>query len=108
MNAIKSQFTLDCLEPYFNGYTFGDTWNGWACPYFSKRTAYDLLIYMKEHDLIKGFTYCDTADLPYFEIEDNEGEKEIVEQDILEYKGNEREVYGIGNHAWVWWDKKWD
>src|SRR5262245_31762270 len=38
-----SQFVIeDALGP-FDGYTYGRTWNGWACPYFPKPAADQLM-----------------------------------------------------------------
>jgi hypothetical protein len=105
----RSKFTIDCISGYYSGYTYGDTWNGWACPYFSKKSAIAFLEEMKKNDCIKGYTFV-KAVIPAFLITDtNEvGEIEIYEQEILNYLGKKIKVYGIGNHAWVWWDQKWD
>ena len=30
---------MDALVGEFEGYTAGNTWNGWACPYFERQVA---------------------------------------------------------------------
>jgi hypothetical protein len=31
----KRRFELFCVKGPFEGFTTGDNWNGWACPYFT-------------------------------------------------------------------------
>ena len=30
---------MDCFEENIEGITYGGTWNGWACPYFTKENG---------------------------------------------------------------------
>ncbi|MDQ3257151.1 MAG: hypothetical protein M3R15_25215 [Acidobacteriota bacterium] len=32
-------FSLEAIEGRFEGYTQGESWNGWACPYFDSEQA---------------------------------------------------------------------
>lgn len=38
-----ARFAMDALEGSFKGYTDGATWNGWACPYFVRSVAEQVL-----------------------------------------------------------------
>ena len=41
---VNSSFTIDSIpEQMFEGYSDGDTWNGWACPYFERMVAEKVL-----------------------------------------------------------------
>ena len=38
----KALFSMDCFDenqPDIEGITYGNTWNGWACPYFTFENA---------------------------------------------------------------------
>lgn len=36
----KTTFVIDSIpDAIFTGFTDGDDWNGWACPYFEKSEA---------------------------------------------------------------------
>lgn len=40
----KAFFYLDCIEGRrFEGYTLGQTWNGWACPYFTEKVGKEII-----------------------------------------------------------------
>ena len=90
----KARFTLESLgSAIFDGYTLGETWNGWACPYFT----YDAALKITEAQNLMGESGWYEIALDQF-VFDIQGEREIftpVEIDNLK-------LYPIGNASWIW------
>lgn len=80
----KTKFNIDNNENIYEGYTYGDTWNGWACPYFTKEVAdkmakdYDYTMYYEER--IDAFI---VANVGAHETLD-EGSRDLVDR-IIKY-----------------------
>jgi hypothetical protein len=104
IELYKAKFAIDSISnSSFEGYTNGETWNGWICPYFEKSEAEHVLqaseanhhkwIYDADRDIFIVYTEHNTE----------EAAEEIFEavQGFLE-DGNEITVYGIGAHSWIW------
>lgn len=96
------RFSMDALEGVFEGFTNGDTWNGWACPYFEQSTAKQVL----EASEVNGYrwTFDDARDV--FSIRSKEdpedyGPEEFAGLDIT-LSGNSIRVYPIGAFSWTW------
>jgi hypothetical protein len=84
----------------FEGYTKGENWNGWDCPYFTFEQAQKIL---KIHNELKRITgevaqayYDFDNDFFAFPVADDETEiyKPIVE--------NNKKYYPIGAFTWIW------
>jgi len=106
MKATKSNFSIDGTEQR-EGYTFGQTWNGWACPYFELETALKIAEFCSLPD--EPFIIRYNADKDAFEcIEGNEIEDmyEVPAQTIDTVDGLKK-VYPIGAFGWVWEDISW-
>lgn len=123
---IKVQFD-DEDAPVFDGFTAGQTWNGWACPMFEKAEADRLIAYINaeaaffgrraDDDPNPNFTYDPDLDayiehdVSYFE-ETKEHPFEFNGQKMpvgvtQVYPGNDfhgRRVYDIGAGSWCWND----
>lgn len=74
----QSEFSFDG-EKYFKGFTLGERWNGFECPYFELETANQILSYIDETESLSEF--------PMVAIED-------------------RELYPVGAFGWVWEEKE--
>lgn len=107
--ALFSMDSFDENQPDIEGITYGHTWNGWACPYFTFENA--LIVakhinqdqdYCKEHQLpISSLTYSEEKDT-FFYVPDSE-----VPSEVDDYKGflvDGVKYYAIGSHSWCWWD----
>jgi hypothetical protein len=104
----KSHFSLDD-SPSWEGYTFGQTWNGFACPYFEHKVAVEIL-----KDTTKANNQPEWAENKYgwnynpqtdtFTIIDpnDEGDHYKITGEDIAVDGKIVKVYGIGNFAWVW------
>ena len=92
--AVKGVFSLDAMEGKdLPGYTFGDTWNGFAVPYFERPEANLIMEGL-------GGTYKDGKYL----FDDGFGEYEEYEKQSIETVDGPKEVYAIGAYSWVWYD----
>lgn len=95
----KSLFNIDGFDAIFEGYTSGQHWNGWACPYFTKEVAEQI---MGVNNKIAGKDYLmsydvdtDTFIRPYDEDENDEFQG-------VDIKG--MHLYPIGTMCWIWDD----
>ena len=46
-----AKFSMDCFDdsqPHIDGMTYGYTWNGWACPYFTFENALIVAKHIKD------------------------------------------------------------
>lgn len=88
----SSKFVIDTLpENSFEGFSRGDDWNGWACPYFSFEEAQKIV---KAHapDTAR---YEENNDQFIFKV----GDEEEFYPAVLE---DGRKLYAIGNGSWIW------
>src|SRR5688572_28108464 len=88
-------FVIDFLgDKAFKGYTQGEEWNGFACPYFTFNQGQRVMEAWLENGH-KAF-YSKEKDEFYFQMED--GEMDIFPS--VEIAGEN--VYPIGNGCWIW------
>lgn len=86
----------------FPGYTNGDTWNGWACPYFERDIAEQVAEYwmeIHEDNPDEGFEseYDPRRDAFLFH--------EPVHDEPLIFESTEVEgkrLYAVGAYHWTW------
>jgi hypothetical protein len=113
----KANFTLDS-DKQFSGFTRGETWNGFACPYFTFEVATQLAIdyvagndyhdhtvgkYRWEYDRVKdAFVFYDPNDEDYCKDENDEYVPYSCEGMDIVCEGKTYHVYDIGCGAWVW------
>jgi hypothetical protein len=91
----RARFKLETFpEEYFDGYTKGEEWNGWACPYFSFETAKEII--ESHNSFLNSRAWYD------------ENEDKFVVQfpaETEEYYpivANGEKLYPIGSMAWIW------
>jgi hypothetical protein len=90
----KGQFTLND-ETTYEGYTTGETWNGWECPMFTKAEG----LRMSEE---VALDYDHEQDAFYARQLDEEADEF---EDVGCYAAIETEVgplYAIGAGEWIW------
>lgn len=96
----KSLFTIDSVEAIFEGYTDGRHWNGWACPYFTKKVADEIM-------RVNNESYCGVAyQMRYDEKQDafiqEDGYDEPYVIEGIDIDG--LHLYPIGTMCWIWDD----
>lgn len=95
----KTKFALEMLgDKIFAGYTQGEDWNGFACPYFTFEQA-QLLV--KAYIQSGGRAWYEIElDAFCFEVNTDEGGK-IVDSYLPE-EIERKKVYPIGAFCWRW------
>ena len=94
MKAYKKSFSIDGSDNTYEGYTLGQTWNGFDCPYFSLSQALKIVSDMD----------CLQFDDRMINIIDNTYTEEVenIEPCVLETVDGGLIVYPIGLNAWCW------
>lgn len=95
-----SEFCLDAISGVFEGYTDDVTWNGWACPCFTRDIAEQILSastangYSYNYDEQRGFIVKHQ--------DDYDSVPETFAAQIIEVNGQSFEVFAIGAYSWTW------
>jgi hypothetical protein len=99
----RARFTIDSLpNRIFEGFTDGDTWNGWACPYFTHDIAITILQAARDN----GYEWAYEAEIDTFlakhRDDGNDFEPERFEGIRVTVDEKDLVVYGIGTYTWTW------
>jgi hypothetical protein len=88
---------------FFEGYTAGRTWNGWACPYFPREVGAQIVAHwtrtgeptLQAHydAATDAFVFADTA---------AGGAPETFPSETHLVGGRPMTLYPIGNGSWIW------
>lgn len=97
----KTLFTIDGFERFFEGYTKGDHWNGWACPWFTKEAAEDIMRTNNESHCYIAYQMRYDESQDAFIREEPEYDESYV---VNGYDIDGMHLYPIGNGFWVWDD----
>lgn len=105
MNSLrKATFVIDSIpDVTFEGYTDGDTWNGWACPYFEKSEAERVL----EASQANHYSWSYDSEQDAFIVRSEDDPEEYEPEVFGAVKRNVEDngqvtVYGIGAYSWIW------
>lgn|SRR5688572_24851672 len=99
----RARFTIDSLpNRIFEGFTDGDTWNGWACPYFSRDVAESILQASENN----GYSWTYDAKTGSFIVhhhdDPKDSEPELFNGVWINIDNESILVYAIGAYAWAW------
>ncbi len=101
MNSImleKAVFVLDAFEgEEFEGYMQGETWNGFACPYFPFESAQRLMLVL----CAAGQTAFYDEKTDEFVCAEEDYEDDPDRYGALEVEGLGK-LYSVGAFAWTW------
>jgi hypothetical protein len=100
---VKAHFCIDSIpSTKFEGYTNGDDWNGFACPFFEGGIA-ELVLKASEQN---GYSWEYVPEDDTFIVRNTadpiEYEPERFEGQIISVGNNEIKVYAIGAYSWIW------
>jgi hypothetical protein len=99
----KTAFYLDEFEKSFDGFTDGQTWNGFACPLFTFEVA---MMVMAENNRICGVYGCDdSTQLVYDDRIDafcNSDLTDVYKAQSITFNDEEIKVYPVGAFGWCW------
>jgi hypothetical protein len=95
----------------FEGYTHGEYWNGWACPYFTLEEGKRLIAYLNDLHKQEGYENMPVptqkhrydAETDQFYIMDDNDEYEPLIYGRVDIEGLPP-LYEIGSWYWVWSD----
>ena len=102
MKLIPSEFSL-CDRKTYKGFSYGETWNGFACPFFIKDVAEEICADVSTNGCVLSW---DSLRGCFIETT-NEGEA-VFEQTDIELNGEIVTIYGIGTYAYTWWNEHWN
>lgn len=92
-------FCMEPLEGNFPGYTNGDTWNGWECPFFTYDEAVKVLNASKRNGYSWRYDEMDDT----FVVWSEDSYTEEFAADLIETPDGKIEiVYPIGTYCWIW------
>ena len=98
----ETQFAIDTLgDKVFEGYTQGEEWNGWACPYFTFEQAQKVVEAFNKGERFEG----DKIEARYDAEQDAfcflfESSGESDDFAAVELEG--QKFYPIGAGCWIW------
>ena len=99
-------FVLDATgEAGFDGYTVGQPWNGWACPYFTFEQAQEILIAWHLQGWDAHFDTGQDAFLFFGKPRFETGQSEDFET-FTAFEMECRKLYPIGAFSWTWEEKE--
>lgn len=101
MKAKRAEFAFD-VGPIFPGYTQGKDWNGWGCPFFTKKVADEIaaFFWFEEGQMtydahLDAYLYKD-GNLP-----DTDPYEVMLGVDVDTVDGI-LHLYPIGSGSWCW------
>lgn len=106
-NELRStEFYLDAdPDTTFSGYTKGNTWNGWACPYFEKEVAEQVAehygeLHRYDNEGEYWAEYDPQEDVFAFHDTQNDEPRKFGPVEI-----DGKKLYPIGAYCWTWTEK---
>lgn len=96
-----AKFCIDTLSDSFAGYTDGSTWNGWACPFFTKTVAEQIL----SASMSNGYSFSYDEQRRGFIVrhrDDLDLTPEVFLAQEIEVNDQKLEVFPIGAYSWSW------
>lgn len=95
----KATFTLDAFEgEEFEGYTQGETWNGFACPYLPFESAQRLMSVLRAEGQM---AFYDEKTDQFVCAEEDEDEEDADRYRAIEIEGLGK-LYPVGSRVWTW------
>lgn len=99
----KATFCIDSIPGIqFTGFHDGSDWNGFACPYFERKVAEQVL----DASVNNGFIWSYNTAEDTFEVrlsnEPSSYEPEIFEGQEIVVEDQQIHVYPIGAYSWIW------
>ena len=95
-------FGIDDIPDELYGYTYGDTWNGLACPYFSRQEGLRLVAFWQSVDNPTIVASYDDATDTFSFLTDGMEAPETFTSETHTIYGQPVTLYPIGNGVWCW------
>ena len=91
MSSVSIDFSDNLFECFLNG----ETWNVWACPFFTLDNA------KKVANAVGDMKYDDKKDV-FVWNDVGSGETEVFDAVVIEVNGEKIQTYPIGAWSWCW------
>jgi hypothetical protein len=103
-NFHEAEFIIESIPNIvFRGYTDGDTWNGWACPYFIREEAERVLTLSEANGFAWHYDTEQDAFICRNTSDPVEYEPEVFQTIQAKLDGDgELPLYGVGSYSWIW------
>src|SRR5690554_852187 len=99
----RARFSTDALlEMRFEGFTDGETWNGWACPYFTHDVAKAVLRASQKNGYNWSYEVQTDAFVVSHRDDPEDYEPERFEAIRIDIENESFVVYGVGSFSWTW------
>ena len=99
----KANFEIvDGRSQRYEGYTFGKSWNGWGCPYFTKEIAMEMMKEFNSEDQPARYDEEKDTFIYIMDADHAEDYTDIYAGKDYEFNGNTIHLYAIGTMAWTW------
>ena len=101
-------FSMDFFDDSVEGYSLGQSWNGWAVPYFTKAQLEKVIPALNDEYYELGVRWCDKEEdsfegLPVLRSgHDEEGYPEVEHWNPTRIEGVDEPVWSVGGFSWVW------
>ncbi len=102
--AYAATYDIDDMFGGLPGYSFGNRWNGWACPYFPRESCNRIVAVVG-----KGARYDEASDaygIPCDDGSDQPTEFDSYPARTIRLDGQELKVWAIGNGSWTWQEQR--
>ena len=92
-------FTLELVgDQVFGGFTNGEQWNGWACPYFTFDVGQQIVQSLGKNQVA---FYDEASNEFVFDVNGTNDPTDYDRFGSIEAEGIGK-LYPIGTHAWIW------
>ena len=93
-----AKFTIDVYEEQsFEGFSRGEDWNGWACPYFTFEQAQQIMEAHRQRGWKAEYNESEDKFVFNFSHDGNDG-TDAFSAELIEGK----KLYPIGAFCWIW------
>lgn len=107
---LKSFFSLDGQDLFYEGYTDGSMWNGWACPLFEHEVAAAIARDYRptdDTDPARPAAWYNAGDDSFVFLRNFEERFDVAAErfrglDVPMGDGTTRRLYPVGRQAWCW------
>lgn len=99
----KTTFVIDSLpSESFEGYSNGENWNGWACPFFDHATAERVLRASEQNNYTWQYDTQANAFIVRSTADPDDYEPEVFSATQAQVDDKAITLYGIGAYSWIW------
>jgi hypothetical protein len=92
------RFRLDIVEAVFDGYTTGDTWNGWATPVFAEAEAKKIVDALSSSEEPLAFDSDNNAVIWY----SRDWGEVRYDATLIGFDNSTVRAYPVGTREWTW------